>query len=353
MKKYNFSAGPSILPEEVFSKASEAVKNYNNSGLSILEYSHRSSEIVEILEEARSLVLDLMQLNSNQYSALFLQGGASAQFFMVPYNLLDADKTCAIVDTGKWSANAIKEAANFGSVKVVASSKDNTYRNIPKIPVVCKDFAYLHITTNNTIYGTQMDFIPQAETLMIADMSSDIFSRKWDYSQYDLIYAGAQKNLGPAGATLVVVKNEILGKVQRKIPTLLDYQVHIDKKSSFNTPPVFAVYVCGLTLKWLKDLGIDTIEAQNNNKAELLYKEIDRNPFFEAYAEIGSRSKMNVNFTMLDNSLEDSFITHCAKSGVVNIKGHRSVGGFRASLYNAMQVEGVQKLVECMQSFKA
>jgi len=349
MKKHNFSAGPCILPQEVLKKASEAVLNFNNLDLSLIEISHRSADFVDVMENAKDLVLELLDLKDKGYSALFLQGGASLEFLMVPYNLLPEGAKASYIDTGTWSAKAIKEAGLLGEVEVIASSKDSNYNYIPKGYSIPSDTTYVHCTSNNTIFGTQMKEFPKTDKLLVCDMSSDIFSRKLDFSQFDLIYAGAQKNMGPAGTTLVVVKDEILGKTGRKIPSMLDYQIHISKESMFNTPPVFPVYVSMLTLEWLKGLGgIEGIEKLNNEKAGILYDEIDRNPLFEGVANKEDRSNMNVTFVLIDESKKDKFDSMWKEAGISGINGHRSVGGYRASIYNAMPIESIQVLVDIM-----
>jgi len=351
MKKHNFSAGPCILPQEVLKKASKAVLNFNDMDLSLIEISHRSADFVAVMDKATDLVLELMDLKDKGYTALFLQGGASLEFLMVPYNLMKENGKAAYLDTGAWSSKAIKEAKLLGEVEVVASSKDQNYNYIPRDYVIPNDIDYFHCTSNNTIYGTQMKDFPKTEGILVCDMSSDIFSRKLDFSQFDLIYAGAQKNMGPAGATLVVIRNDILGKTNRKIPSMLDYQIHISKESMFNTPPVFSVYVSMLTLEWLKDLGgIEAVEELNNAKAELLYNEIDNNPLFEGAARLEDRSNMNVTFLLKDETKKERFDAMCKDAGINGIKGHRSVGGFRASIYNAMPIESIQVLVDIMKS---
>lgn len=349
MKKHNFSAGPCILPQEVLKQAADAVINFNNLNLSLIEISHRSAEFVAVMDKARALVLELLDLENKGYSALFLQGGASLEFLMTPYNLMKENGKAAYFDTGAWSAKALKEAKNLGEVNVVASSKDKNYNYIPKEYNIPQDVDYVHCTSNNTIYGTQFKSFPKADTLLVCDMSSDIFSRKLDFTQFDLIYAGAQKNMGPAGATLVVVKDDILGKSGRQIPAMLDYQVHISKDSMFNTPPVFPVYVSMLTLQWLKDMGgIEAIEKKNIAKAELLYNEIDNNPLFEGAAAKEDRSYMNVTFLLTDESKKEQFDKMWKEAGISGINGHRSVGGYRASIYNAMPIESIQVLVDIM-----
>ena len=352
MKKHNFSAGPCILPQEVLKKASDAVVNFNGIDLSLIEISHRSKEFVEVMENARNLVKELLNLPEG-YSVLFLQGGASLEFLMTAYNLMQIDGKAGYIDTGAWSSKAIKEAKLFGEVNVFASSKDKTYNYIPKNYTVPTNVDYVHVTSNNTIYGTQFKEFPKTDSLLVCDMSSDIFSRQLDFSQFDLIYAGAQKNMGPAGTTLVVVKDEILGKTGRTIPAMLDYQVHISKDSMFNTPPVFPVYVSMLTLQWLKNLGgIPAIEKLNEEKAALLYAEIDRNPLFNGFAEKEDRSLMNVTFTLANDAHKETFDNLWNAAGVSGIKGHRSVGGYRASIYNAMPIESIQVLVDVMQQLE-
>ena len=349
MKKHNFSAGPCILPQEVLKKASESILNFNDLDLSLIEISHRSADFVAVMDKATDLVLELMDLKDKGYTALFLQGGASLEFLMVPYNLMKKNGKAAYLDTGAWSSKAIKEAKLLGEIEVVASSKDKNYNYIPKDFKIPGDVDYFHCTSNNTIYGTQIKEFPKTDGVLVCDMSSDIFSRKLDFSKFDLIYAGAQKNMGPAGATLVIIKDDILGKTDRQIPSMLDYQIHIAKESMFNTPPVFSVYVSMLTLKWLKDLGgIEAIEKLNNAKAELLYNEIDNNPLFEGAAAIEDRSNMNVTFLLKEDSKKDRFDAMCKDAGINGIKGHRSVGGFRASIYNAMPIESIQVLVDIM-----
>ena len=353
MKKHNFSAGPCILPQEVLAKASEAVLNFNNSNLSLIEISHRSPDFVAVMEKARSLVLELLDLENKGYAVLFLQGGASLEFLMTPYNLLKTDGKAAYLDTGTWSAKSIKEAQLMGDIEIIASSKDKNYSYIPKGYTIPSNLDYFHCTSNNTIFGTQIKSFPTTDGFLVCDMSSDIFSRQLDFSKFDLIYAGAQKNMGPAGTTLVVVKESILGKTGRQIPSMLDYQIHISKDSMFNTPSVFAVYVSMLTLQWLKDLGgIPAIEKINNQKAELLYNEIDTNPLFEGIASKEDRSPMNATFVLKEESLKETFDLRCKEAGINGLNGHRSVGGYRASMYNAMPIESVQVLVNIMKELK-
>lgn len=352
MKKHNFSAGPCILPQEVLKQASNAVLNFNNDNLSLIEISHRSKPFVEVMEKAQNLVKELLDLPKG-YSVLFLQGGASMQFLMTAYNLLKVAGKAAYLDTGTWSSKALKEAKLFGNVAIVASSKDKGYNYIPKNYAIPSDADYLHLTSNNTIFGTQLKEFPTTNGLLVCDMSSDIFSRKLDFSQFDLIYAGAQKNMGPAGATLVIIKDEILGKTGRQIPSMLDYQIHISKDSMFNTPPVFAVYTSMLTLQWLKDFGgIEAIEKINNEKAALLYNEIDNNPAFVGFAAKEDRSLMNITFNLTDQNNQEKFDKLWNEAGINGLKGHRSVGGYRASMYNALPIESVQVLVDVMKQIK-
>ena len=348
---HNFNAGPSILPRDVFEQASNAILNYNDTGLSILEIGHRTPIFQEVMDEARALVRELMQLDDD-HEVLYLHGGASTQFMQVPMNLLDEKETAAYADTGVWSSKAIKEAKLFGRVEVVCSSKEAGYRSIPRDFAVPNDAKYFHITTNNTIYGTQWQTIPKTSNSLVADMSSDIFSRVVDFNAFDLIYAGAQKNMGPAGVNLVVVNKKCLGRVKRNIPTIMDYRNHVKEGSMLNTPPVFAIYVCMLTLRWLKSLGgIPAIEKINIEKAALLYAAIDENPLFKGTVTPEDRSKMNVCFVMNDPSLEAPFLQFVKENGIVGIKGHRLVGGFRASLYNALPKRSVEVLVELMKQF--
>ncbi|MBJ10160.1 MAG: 3-phosphoserine/phosphohydroxythreonine aminotransferase [Flavobacteriales bacterium] len=352
MKKHNFSAGPCILPQEVFQKASEAILNFNNIDLSLIEISHRSADFVAVMENARSLVKELLGVPDG-YSVLFLQGGANLEFLMVPYNLMKEGGKAAYLDTGTWASKAINEANLLGETIVVESSKDNNYNYIPKGYSIPNDTDYFHCTSNNTIFGTQMKNFPSTPSLMVCDMSSDIFSRKINVTDFDLIYAGAQKNMGPAGTTLVIVKDEVLGKTNRSIPTMLDYTTHIKKDSMFNTPPVFAVYVSMLTLEWLKkNGGVEWIEKINQEKADLIYSEIDRNPLFKGSSTVEDRSNMNVTFLLNDTSLEDLFNQMWQAAGCNGLKGHRSVGGFRASMYNALPIESVQVLVDVMQELE-
>lgn len=347
MKKHNFSAGPCVLPQEVLKQASEAIINFNNLDLSLIEISHRSKDFVDVMEEARELALELLGLQGKGYKALFLQGGASLQFVMTAYNLLE--NKAGYLNTGTWSDKAVKEAKIFGEVVEVASSKDKNYNYIPKGYKVPSGLDYFHLTTNNTIFGTQIKDFPEVDCPMVSDMSSDIFSRAIDFSKFDLIYAGAQKNMGPAGATLVVINEDILGKVTRAIPSMLNYATHISKGSMFNTPPVFAVYTSLLTLRWLKEKGgIKGIEEENDKKAQLIYSEIDINPLFKGYAAIEDRSNMNATFNMVEDNLKETFDTMLKEEGINGLNGHRSVGGYRASMYNALSLKSVGTLVDVM-----
>lgn len=348
---HNFNAGPSILPRQVFEQASEAIINFNNTGLSILEIGHRTPLFKPVLAEARALIKELMQLNEDR-EVLFLHGGATTQFFQVPMNLLNDDEMAAYLDCGVWGTKPIKEAPVYGKVNVVASSKDKGYTYIPKNFEIPAEAVYFHYTTNNTIEGTQMHFVPQTEVPLVADMSSDILSQVMDFNRFDLIYAGAQKNIGAAGVSMVVVNKNILGRVRRPLPSMMDYRKHIEAESMLNTPPVFAIYVCMLTLRWLKEQGgVAAIEKINNEKAQLLYETIDRLPVFKTRVEKVDRSKMNVVFVIEDPKLESAFLELCKAEGMVGVKGHRSVGGFRVSLYNALPLTSVQALTQVMEHF--
>ena len=350
MKKHNFSAGPSILAPEVFQKASQALLDFEGTGLSVIEVSHRSPEFVRVIERARALALEIAGLDDS-YTTLFLQGGASMQFLMVPYNLLETK--AAYIDTGTWANKAQKEAALFGNAEVIASSKADGYKYIPKNVSVPTDANYLHITTNNTIYGTEFHSLPQTDIPLVADMSSDIFSRPLDYKQFSLIYAGSQKNLGASGSTLVIVKKDILGKVSRKLPSMMDYQLHIKNDSMYNTPSTFAVYVNLLVLEWIQAQGgLQALGKRNQAKADLLYGEIDRNPLVVGYANKEDRSLMNVVFNLTDENTKERFDTLCKEANISGIKGHRSVGGYRASIYNALPLESVQVLVDVLKEFE-
>lgn len=346
MKKHNFSAGPSVLPEEVLEKSAKALLDFDD-GLSLIEISHRSKAFVDVMENARSLALELLGLKGKGYKALFLQGGANTQFLAVALNLLE--NRAGYLNTGTWSDKAIKEAKIFQEVIEVASSKDSNFNYIPKKYEIPPNLDYFHCTSNNTIFGTQMKEFPKLKVPLVCDMSSDIFSRSLDFSKFDLIYAGAQKNMGPAGTTLVIVKEDVLGKVTRQIPSMMDYKVHISKDSMFNTPPVFAVYTSMLTLEWLKGLGgIEAIEKENFKKSRLMYSEIDLNPLFEGFAANLDRSSMNATFTLTDVKLKTDFDDMCKDAGINGLNGHRSVGGYRASMYNALPLGSVETLVEVM-----
>jgi phosphoserine aminotransferase len=348
---HNFNAGPSILPREVFEQASQAILDFNQTGLSILEIGHRTDLFHAVMDESRLLVKELMQLD-DKFEVLFLHGGATTQFFQVPMNLLNANETAAYLDCGIWGSKAIKEAKLFGQVKLAASSKDKGYTYIPRQFDIPASSAYFHYTTNNTVEGTQMHFVPETSVPIVADMSSDILSRQMDFNRFGLIYAGAQKNIGAAGVNIVVVDKNILGKVDRPLPGMMDYRQHIEAGSLLNTPPVFAVYVCMLTLRWLKQQGgIGGVEKLNDQKADLLYKTIDSLPVFKATVAKEDRSKMNVVFVMDDKDAEKEFLQLCKEEGMIGVKGHRSVGGFRISLYNALPVESVQALTELMRHF--
>lgn len=352
MKKHNFSAGPSILPRVAIENAAKAILDFDGIGLSLLEISHRSADFEAVNNEAEVLFRELLQVPDN-YKILFLGGGASTQFFQVPYNLLE--KKAGYVNTGVWANKAIKEARLFGETDVVASSEDKNFNYIPKNYTIPTDLDYLHITTNNTIYGTEYKTDIDSPVTLVADMSSDILSRPVDVSKYGLIYGGAQKNIGPAGVTFVIVREDILGKVSRKLPSMVDYRNHIANQSMFNTPPVFAIYVVRETLRWLKSIGgVPTIQKLNEEKAALLYEEIDRNPLFEGTAVKEDRSLMNICFVMTEKyaDLAPQFLEFAKSKGMVGIKGHRLVGGFRASTYNALPKESVQALVDCMREFE-
>ena len=349
--KHNFGAGPGILPHEVLKQAAEAVVDFNGTGLSLLEISHRSAEFEAVLDEAVKLVKELLNVPEG-YSVLFLQGGASTQFAMVPYNLLPDGGKAAYLESGVWANKALKEAKYFGEVQVVATSKESNFTYIPKDFEIPADAAYFHITSNNTIYGTQLHKFFKSPIPVICDMSSDIFSREINVADFGIIYAGAQKNMGPAGTTLVVIKDDILGKIDRKIPAMLNYQTQIEGGSMYNTPPVFAIYVSMLTLKWLKAKGgVAGIEKENEAKAKVLYEEIDRNPLFKAVAAEEDRSFMNVCFVAENPELEKPFLKLCDEKGIVGIKGHRSVGGFRASIYNALPITSIHVLIDAMREF--
>lgn len=351
MKKHNFSAGPAILPQEVIEVAAQAVKELDNIGLSLIEISHRSAEFKAIMEEACTLSLQLLGLEGKGYQALFLQGGASLQFLMTAYNLLE--NKAGYVNSGTWSTKATKEANNFGEVVELASSKDQNFNYIPKGYDIPSDLDYLHLTTNNTIFGTQFKDLPKTDVPLVADMSSDIFSRPFDYSKFDLFYAGAQKNMGPSGVTLVVIKESSFNKVSRVIPSMLSYEVHANGGSMFNTPPVFPVYTLLLNLRWIAQHGgLEGVGKRNAEKAALIYDEIDRNPLFQGFAHQDDRSDMNATFNLSNDAMASVFDPMWNEANISGLKGHRSVGGYRASIYNAMSKDSVQVLVDCMQEFE-
>jgi len=352
MKKYNFNAGPSILPKETVENTIKAIEDFAGSGIGLMEVSHRSKDFEAVVNEAVALFKELLQIPDG-YSVIFLGGGASMQFCMVPFNLLE--KKAAYLNTGTWASKAQKEAKLFGEVVEVASSKEANYTYIPKNFTIPADADYFHITTNNTIFGTELHVDLNSPAPMVADMSSDILSRPVDVGKYGLIYGGAQKNLGPAGVTVIIVKDELLGKVTRAIPTMLDYRTHIKENSLFNTPPVVSIYAVLQTLKWVKALGgVNEMYKRNKEKADLLYAEIDRNKLFKGTAAVEDRSLMNICFVMKEEyqELESEFYQFAASQGMVGIKGHRSVGGFRASTYNALPKEAVVALIETMQEFE-
>jgi len=349
---HNYSAGPCILPQEVFEEASQAVLDFDGTGLSILEISHRSSNFVSVMDEATSLVKEVLNVPEG-YDVLFLQGGASLGFYMSAMNFMKANGKAAYINTGAWSNKAIKEAKRLGTVDVIASSEDKNFNYIPKSYSIPLGADFLHFTSNNTIFGTQFKDFPESNIPVICDMSSDIFSREINVADFDLIYAGAQKNLGPAGATLYIVKTDKLGATGRNIPSMLDLSIHASKESMFNTPPVFSVYVSMLTLRWLKkNGGVQWISKVNDQKARLLYSEIDRNPLFQGTAANEDRSNMNATFVLKDESLKEKFDNIWNKANISGIKGHRSVGGYRASMYNALPLSSVQVLVDCMQELE-
>ncbi len=351
MKKHNFNSGPSVLPQEVLEQASKAILNFNGIGLSILEIGHRSTWFVDVIEEAKSLVRELMNIG-DEYEVLFLQGGATTQFMQVPMNLLDASETASYCDDGVWGSKAAKEAALFGNVHIAASSKDKKYTYINKnfdVPATSK---YLHITTNNTVEGTQWQSFPNVSMPLIGDMSSDIFSREIDFKKFDLIYAGAQKNMGAAGVNLVVLKKDLLGKIERKIPTILDYKNHIEANSLLNTPPVFAIYVSLLTLRWIKqEGGLKEMEKRSIEKANLLYSTIDSLPIFNCPIAKEDRSNMNAVFFIEDENLQTEFLDLCKENGMIGVKGYRTVGGIRVSMYNALELSSVKAFCDLMRDF--
>ena len=351
---HNFGAGPSILPKEVFEEASRSLVDYHHSGLSILEIGHRTKTFAAVIEEATATLKELMRLDS-EHEVLFLHGGASTQFFQVPMNLLDEKARASYTDTGIWAAKAIKEAKLFGKIDVVCSSKEASYSFLPKTFHVDPSSTYLHLTTNNTVYGTQwqdLSLFYEKGVPLVADMSSDILSREMDFNQFDLIYAGAQKNIGAAGVNVVVVNKRCLGKVTRPLPTMLDYRNHIDAGSLLNTPPVFAIYVCMLTLRWLKKTGgVAVAETRNNAKATLFYDTLDSLPVFKGTVAKEDRSRMNAVFVIEDPEAEKEFLSLCEKEGMVGVKGHRTTGGFRISMYNALTIESVKAMTDLMKYF--
>ena len=352
MKRHNFGAGPCILPQEVFDASSKAVQEFNGTGLSVLEISHRTKDWEAVMDECRGLWKDLLDIPDG-YHTLFLGGGASLQFMQTPYNLLE--KKAAYLDTGVWASKAAKEARLFGEVEIVASSKDRNYCYIPKGYKIPSDADYFHITTNNTIYGSEIRVDLDSPVTLVADMSSDIMSRRVDVSKYGMIYGGAQKNVGTAGVVFVIVREDILGKVSRPLPSMMDYRNHISNGSMYNTPPVISIYIMNEMLKWIKSMGgIDAMQAINVDKAGLLYDEIDRNRMFVGTVDQADRSIMNICFVMNKGyeNKENDFMEFAKKAGMIGIKGHRSVGGFRASTYNALPKESVQALVDCMREFE-
>mgnify|MGYP001386295565 FL=1 len=351
MKKHNFSAGPAILPQEVIQGAAKAVLELDDIGLSLIEISHRSNEFKAIMEEACDLALQILGLEGKGYKAMYLQGGASMQFLMTAYNMLESK--AGYVNSGTWSTKAIKEAKILGDVVELASSKDKNFNYIPKGYDIPNDLDYLHITSNNTIFGTQYKNLPETSVPLVADMSSDIFSRPLDYSKFDLFYAGAQKNMGPSGVTLVIIKETAFNKVSRQIPSMLNYEIQANAGSMFNTPPVFPVYTVLLNLRWiLKNGGLSGMGIQNEKKAAMIYDEIDRNPLFEGFANLDDRSAMNATFNLVDDSSAAIFDTIWNNAKISGLKGHRSVGGYRASIYNALPMESIQTLVDCMKEFE-
>lgn len=350
--KHNFGAGPCILPQEVFREAAEAVLDFDGTGLSILEISHRSKEFEAVVEELEALVRELLGVPSG-YSVFFVQGGASTQFAMAPLNLLPEGGKAAYLDTGTWATKAIKEAQRIGNVEVVASGAAGNYTKIPTSYTIPQDAAYFHITSNNTIFGTEFAEFPASPVPLVADMSSDIFSREINVADFGLIYAGAQKNMGPAGAALIIIKDELIGSGGRKLPAIFDYKSHADARSMYHTPPVYTLYVSMLNMRWLKARGgVSVIEQENIIKARTLYEEIDRNSIFRGTADVADRSRMNVTFVTEDSAHEASFLELAKARGLVGLKGHRSVGGFRASIYNALSISSINVLVDAMQEFE-
>ena len=353
LQVHNFSAGPAILPQSVLAQAADAVRDFAGRGLSLLEVSHRSKEFVAVMDEAQALALELLGFDADRYAALFLGGGASSQFYMVPANLLPDGDTAHYLDTGTWSAKAIKEAKRYGGVHVVASSSEAKYTYIPKDYPAPAEGSYFHLTSNNTIFGTQLHDFPEAGVPLVCDMSSDIFSREVPADRFGVVYAGAQKNMGPAGVTLVIVRKDLLGQAGRELPTMVDYRTHVAKGSMFNTPPVFPVYVSLLTMRWVRDHGgVAGMAERNRAKAELLYGEIDRNPLFEGTVAREDRSRMNACFRAVREGDEAAFLELAKSRQLDALKGHRSVGGFRASMYNAMELASVEALVDAMRDFE-
>ncbi|MCZ2298127.1 MAG: 3-phosphoserine/phosphohydroxythreonine transaminase [Chitinophagales bacterium] len=351
MRKHNFNSGPSILPQEVLEQAADAIKNFNGINLSLLEIGHRSKWFVDVMEEARNLVKELMQLNEN-FEVLFLHGGATTQFMQIPLNLLNNHETAAYCDNGIWGSKAINEASVFGNVNIVASSKEKNYTYINKNFDIPTNSKYLHLTSNNTVEGTQWHQFPTTSVPLIADMSSDIFSRKIDFKSFSLMYAGAQKNMGAAGVSLVVVNKNILGKNSRKIPAIMDYQNHINANSLLNTPPVFAIYVALLTLRWIKkEGGLAAMEKRAEEKSSLLYNTIDNFPIYTTYVEKADRSKMNAVFFIEDENLQNKFLEECNNNSMIGVKGYRTVGGIRVSMYNALPYESVAAISQLMTNF--
>ena len=350
---YNFSAGPAQLPEPVLKKASEEMLNYRESGMSVMEMSHRSKVFEKIMEETETLVRDLLGVPED-YAVLFLQGGASLQFSMVPMNLMKKPGRALYVETGSWSQKAAEEAEKYGTVEILASSKDKNFSYIPEIPAVTANADYVHITTNNTIYGTRITHIPETGSVpLVADMSSNIMSERFDTGKFALIYAGAQKNLGPAGVTLVIMKKNLIGAIPAAVPVMLRYGIHIEHNSLYNTPPCYSIYMVKLVLEWVKDLGgLGAMEDINKKKAGILYDYLDNSRIFKGTVRRQDRSLMNVPFVLPTDEQNTQFLKKAEAAGFVNLKGHRSVGGMRASIYNAMPVEGVQKLVNFMKAFE-
>jgi len=352
---YNFSAGPATLPVDVLEQASKDIVNFKETGIGLIEMSHRSKEFMAVAENTETLLRELMEIPGN-YKVLFLQGGASSQFFMIPMNLLGNGKKATYLNTGTWSKKAIKEAKLFGDINVAFSSEDQTFNRVPEQAeyAVNEDSEYLYFVSNNTIYGTQFQNFPETDKALICDMSSDILSRKIDVAKFGIIFAGAQKNMGPAGVTIVIIREDLLEKTPVNTPTMLSYKTHADKDSMFNTPPCFAIYVVGEVLKWLKkEGGLDAMEKRNISKAGLLYDCIDSTDYYKGHAEVGSRSLMNISFNLPSSELETKFIAEAAEIGLMGLKGHRSIGGCRASIYNAFPTKGVEKLVAFMKEFEA